>query len=284
MRNTDLSDKYVRDLRVKNYSEDTIENYSSQVKLFLSTIKSDVRRITSDELKDYLLKKININSRRHVHSALKLFFKLTLNQYRKWEYISYARREHRAPIILSEEEMQQLLMATKNLKHFSITTTLYATGVRISELLNIRLCDIDRANGVIHIMVGKGNKQRQVVMKPKLLEILSVYYRKYRPKEFLFENDSTHEQYSERSVNEFLKANAIRAGIKKRIYCHLIRHCHYSHAIEHGENLYILQRTAGHNSPAVLANTYIHTGSKVIAKSYSPIDCLPLINQKRLST
>jgi len=280
MRNTDLSEKYVRDLKFKNYSSDTVENYSSQVKSFLSIIETDVRRITTDEIKDYLLKKININSRRHAHSALKLFFKLTLGQERKWDYISYARRGHHSPIILSEEEMQSLLMATKNIKHFSATITLYATGVRVSELLNIRLCDIDRANGVIHIMNGKGNKQRQVVMKPKLLEILSVYYRKYKTKEFLFENDSTHKQYSERSINLFLKANAKKAGIKKKIHAHLLRHCHYSHAIEHGENLFTLTQTAGHNSPDVLASTYIHTSSKIIARSYSPIDNLPIYKEK----
>lgn len=276
MRNTDLSDKYVRDLRVKNYSEDTIENYSSQVKLFLSLIESDVRRLTSDDIKDYLLTKVNINSRRSTHSALKLFFKLTLGQARKWTYIEYARKEHKHPIILSEEEMQLLLMAITNKKHFAIVLTLYATGVRISELLNIKMADIDRANGVIHIMNGKGFKQRQVVMKPKLLEVLESYYREYKPREYLFENDSTHEQYSERSVNELLKTNARKAGIQKKIYAHLIRHCHYSHAIEHGENLYVLQQTAGHNSPTVLANTYIHTGSKIIARSFSPIDLLPL--------
>ncbi len=282
MRNTDLSDKYVRDLEFKNYSKDTIENYSSQIKSFLSIIETDVRRITSDEIKDYLLEKININSRRHAHSALKLFFKLTLNQERKWAYIEYARKEHHSPIILSEDEMQQLLQVIKNLKHFTITLTLYATGVRISELLNIRLCDIDRANGVIHIMNGKGNKQRQVVMKDKLLQVFTAYYLKYKPKEYLFENDSTHEKYSERSINLFLQANAIKAGIKKKIHAHLLRHCHYSHAIEHGENLYTLQQTAGHNSPTILANTYIHTSSKIIAKSYSPIDSLPIYSQHLL--
>lgn len=282
MRNTDLSDKYVRDLSLKNYSKDTILNYSSQVKLFLSVIETDVRRITSDEIKDYLLKRVNINSRRHAHSALKLFFKLTLNQERKWDYIEYARKEHHSPIIFSKKEMQLLLQSTKNMKHFAITLTLYATGVRISELLNIRLCDIDRANGVIHIMNGKGNKQRQVVIKRKLLEVLSAYYRQYKPQSYLFENDSSHEKYSETSVNLFLKANAIKAGIKKKIHAHLLRHCHYSHAIEHGENLYTLQQTAGHNSPTVLANTYIHTCSKIIANSYSPIDSLPIYSQQLL--
>lgn len=278
MRNADLSTQYVRDLSVKNYSPDTISVYSSEVRLFLSIITSDVRRVTSDELKDYLLTKINVNTRRSAHSALKLFFKLTLGQSKKWDHIQYSRRESKHPIILSEHEMWLLLKSTTNLKHFTIILTLYSTGVRISELLNIRLCDIDRANGVIHIMNGKGFKQRQVVMKPKLLSVFESYYRKHLPKEFLFENDFTNAQYSERSVNELLKTNAIKAGIKKKIHAHLIRHCHYSHAIEHGENLYVLQRTAGHNSPTVLANTYIHTGSNVIAKSFSPIDLLPLNN------
>lgn len=282
MRNADLSKNYVRDLKFKNYSDDTIEKYSSQIKLFLSTINTDVRRITSDELKDYLLTKVNINSRRHAHSALKLFFSLTIGQSRKWDYIQYSRKEHKHPIILSEEEMEMLLKATTNLKHFAIIITLYATGVRISELLNIKLSDVDRANGVIHIMNGKGFKQRQVVMKPRLLNILECYYLKYKPKVYLFENDYTNKQYSERSVGELLKTNAIKAGIKKKVYPHLLRHCHYSHAIEHGENLYVLMRTAGHTSPLVLTNTYIHTGSSVIANSYSPIESLSHI--KQLST
>ena len=265
------------------YSKETVENYGSCATSFLAHFSNieHPNHITDEQFSEYLYTQFKTpNTQRANHSAVKKFYKVCFNKDR-FRFLPYAKKSHVRPIILSEEEIQSLLMATKNLKHFAITLTLYSTGVRIGELLDMKLSDIDRANMVIHIMNGKGGKQRQVTLKPKLLEVIETYYRKYKPAEYVFENDSTHEQYSERSVNEFLKTNTKKAGIKKRVHAHLLRHCYITHSLEHGENLYTVSHVSGHSDPKITATVYAHGSSKIVANAYSPIDSLA-VNHKRL--
>jgi site-specific recombinase XerD len=275
--------KFKQEMERQFFSPKTVENYCSCAKSYLYHFNKleHPLHITDEQFSEYLYSNFkDQNTQRVNHSAVKKFYKICFNKDR-FHYLPYAKQKNVRPIILSEQECENLLRATKNLKHFIITLTLYSTGVRINELLNIKLSDIDRANMVIHIMIGKGGKQRQVTMKPKLLGIIETYYRKYKPRKYLFENDSSHNQYSERSVNLFLKANAKKAGITKKVHAHLLRHCWATHSLEHGENLYTIQHIAGHSDPKITANNYIHGSSKIVANAYSPIDSLPF-NQKQL--
>ncbi len=278
--------KFKQEMERQFFSLKTVENYGSCATSYLAyfTHVEHPSHITDKQFADYLYEKFeDQNTQRANHSAVKKFYKICFNKDR-FRFLPYAKKKTVRPIILSEEEVQALLMATKNLKHFTITLTLYSTGIRIGELLDIKLADIDRANMVIHIMQGKGNKQRQVTLKPKLLEIITAYYRKYKPQQWLFENDSTHEQYSERSVNEFLKANALKAGIKKKVHAHLLRHCYITHSLERGENLYTVSHISGHSDPKITATVYAHGSSKIVANAYSPIDSLPINTQQLLKS
>lgn len=257
-------------------SKKTIKNYSSCSKSFLYSFsdKEHPLHITDEDFRNYLFRNFSDQStQRANHSAVKKFYEVTFNKER-FKYIPYANKKETQIIILSEEEVQNLLRSMDNLKHFCITLILYSTGIRIGELLNIRhATDIDSSNGVIYVM-GKGAKPRPVTMKPKLLEVIQAYLTKYHPKEWLFENDQTHAKYSERSINEFLKYNARKAGIKKRVHAHLIRHCYASHSISIS-GLYMVQQILGHSDPKITASTYIHNSPKLISQAYSPIDSLP---------
>jgi integrase/recombinase XerD len=276
MKIVEHADKFVQEALRRGMAKNTVNQYASCIKSFFAWGNfSHPKNVNEQDIRNYLSAEFDEpNSQRAAHSAIKKYYEIIFHQYNKFKFIPYTKKKSAKPIILSEHEVSQLLQATTNLKHFAITLTLYATGVRISELLDIRLCDIDRSSGVIHIMHGKGAKQRQVPLKPKLLEVIETYYRKFHPEIYLFENDDTHEQYTERSVASFLKANATKAGIKKRVYPHLLRHCFFSHSAEHGENLYVLQSIAGHSDPKITANTYIHGSSRIIANSYSPLSNL----------
>lgn len=258
-------------------SKKTIKNYSSCAKSFLYSFKDKEHplHITDEEFLNYLFTNFRDQStQRANHSGVKKFYSVVFNKER-FRYIPYAKKKQTQIIILSEDEMQRLLEATSNLKHFCITLLLYSTGIRIGELLAIEYKrDIDSANGVLYVM-GKGSKPRPVTMKPKLLEVISVYLQKYKPVLWLFENDITHRQYSERSINEFLKANAIKAGITKDIHAHVLRHCFASHSI-HFAGLYMIQELLGHSDPKITASTYIHNNPKLISQAYSPIDSLPI--------
>lgn len=256
-------------------SKRTTENYSSCIKKYLYTFeaKEHPMHITDEDFKDYLFANFHDqNTQRANHSAIKKFYEVVFNKER-FRYIPYANKKQTQIIILSEDEVTRLLQATTNLKHFCITLLFYSTGIRINELLGIEhQRDIDIANGVIYVM-GKGAKPRPVTMKPKLLEVIQAYIERYKPVKWLFENDQTHKQYSETSINLFLKVNAKKAGITKRVHAHLLRHCYASHSIMIS-GLYMVQEILGHSDPKITASTYIHNSPKLISQAFSPIDAL----------
>ena len=265
---------FEKDMRVLGDANNTQFNYLSQIRQFLGYFEklglTSPERINAESVKEYLLLKIKPNTQRHAHSAIKHFYKLTIHQEFKFKYIPYTKKEKSYPIILSKEETQKLFNACDNVKHKTIMYVAYATGVRVSELLGIRLCDIDRPNMVIHIMHGKGAKQRQVTMKSELLKIIEDYWRIYRTKEYLFEGQLGG-QYTASSINQFLKHYAQKAGIKKKVHIHLLRHLYATHSLEAGENLYVTQKCLGHSNPATTANIYYHISPHLIANAYSPI-------------
>lgn len=265
--------KYRFDLEFKGYSKSSIELYVPIVFKFLSDFSdsfNEPKQIKSDTIKVWIKENSkSVSSLRIKIGALKTFYKYTVKQPLKFKYIEYPKKEYRSPIILDISEIQLLFDACTNEKHRCIMFVLYATGVRVSELLSIKLSDIDRANMVIHIMHGKGNKQRAVTMKQELLSIIEKYYRIYKPKEYLFEGVN-YKQYTESSIRQFLNKYASLAGIKKKVYPHLLRHCSFTHSLEAGENLYTIQKVAGHNNPKT-TSIYLHMSNKIIANAYSPI-------------
>lgn len=287
MKIVEHADRFVQEALRRGMAASTVEQYSSCIKSFFAWGQfSHPKNVNEQDIRNYLSSEFDEpNSQRAAHSAIKKYYEIIFHQYNKFRFIPYIKKPHKRPIILSEDEVKRLLQATDNPKHFVISLTLYATGVRINELLTIELSHLDEANGVIHIIHGKGGKPRQVQFNAILFDAINQYRKKYNPVNFLFENDSTHKQYSERSVNLFLKANALKAGITKRVYAHLLRHCHATHSLENGANLYVIQQILGHSDPKITADNYIHGSSKIVANTYSPITrFLDMSNQKLLVT
>ena len=265
---------FEQEMKRRQFSVQTIHNYSSCLKNFFGqSVKDHPKNINESDIRTFLGKFNESNTQRVYHSAIKKFYEICLGQKEKFKYIPYCRINRRYPIILSQSETQKLFDACDNIKHKAIMYVAYATGVRVSELLNIRLCNIDRANMVIHIMHGKGAKQRQVTMKPELLKIIETYWRVYRTKEYLFEGQNKG-QYSAGSINQFLNKYALKAGIKKKVHIHLLRHLYATHSLEAGENLYVTQKVLGHSSPKTTADFYYHISPHIIANAYSPIQNL----------
>ncbi len=265
-------DIFIKEMKRRNYSQMTIKNYQSNLGVFLNYFKSREHplHLNEENIKEYLSQFNESNTQRSHHGAIKLYYEICLHQKNKFKYIPYCKKEKRSPIILSQEETQKLFDACSNVKHKTILYVAYATGVRVSELLAIKLTDIDRSNGVIHIMNGKGKKQRQVTMKPELLQIISDYWRIYKTKIYLFEGQFGG-KYTSSSINQFLKKYALLAGIKKNVHIHLIRHLFASHSLEAGENLHITQKALGHSSPTTTANIYYHISPNIIANAFSPL-------------
>ena len=266
---------YRKDLILKNYSRNTIENYSSQVFHFLNKHNSAFthpEKITEQVIKDYLLEAKAVNSRKHRISALKLFYKFTIKQPLKLKNIEYPRSEKKLPIVLSQNEIQRMFDVCDNLKHKVILGILYSCGLRVGELINLKWSHIDRSRMVINVVGGKGAKDRQVMLSETILRLLEKYYYEYRPKEYVL-NDQFDLQYSERSVGQVVKQLARKAGIKKQVWTHLIRHCSFTHMVEQGVDINLIQRIAGHNSPKTTA-IYTHISDSIVSKIYSPINSI----------
>lgn len=270
--------QYSDDLRLKNYADNTIANYCSQVELFLKQfepVATKPSEISEKQIKEWLLKANTINSRKHRISAVKLFYQLTGKQPLKFKYIEYPRSEKKLPIVLSQQEIQRMFNACENLKHKVILSLLYSCGLRVSELLNLKWNHIDRSRMIINIISAKGKKDRQVMLSKSIIPLLENYYLEYRPKEYVL-NGQFSIQYSENSVNQVVKQLAKKAGINnKRVYTHLMRHCSFTHMVEAGVDINLIQKLAGHANVKTTA-IYTHISHNLISKIPSPLESINL--------
>jgi len=270
---------YRKDLVLKNYAKSSIENYVSQVTNFL--YKHDGKftepsKINETAIKDWLLLANSINGRKHRISALKLFYQLTIKQPMKFKHIEYPRSEKKLPIVLSVEEIQKMFLVCENLKHKTIFALLYSCGLRVSELINLQWKHIDRSRMIINIIAAKGNKDRQVMLTPDLIPLLEKYYKEYRSVIYVLNGQNDSAQYSSRSVGEVIKQLATKAGIdNKRVYTHLIRHCTFTHLVEQGTDIAIIQKLAGHSNIKT-TNMYCHISHNLISKIQSPLSRIQL--------
>lgn len=263
---------YSRDLQLKNYSENTIENYVSQVRCFLGHFEGVANKpseISEDKIKGWLLEAKSINGRKHRISAVKLFYSLTGKQPLKFKHIEYPRCDKKLPIPLSIEEVQRMFAVCENTKHRAILALLYSCGLRVSELINLQWANIDRGRGVIHVLDAKGGKDRQVMLASNLLPLLEKYYLQYKPKQYVF-NGQFGLQYSAKSVGEVMKQLATKAKINKRVYTHLMRHNCFTHMVENGTDINLIQRLAGHSNVKT-TGVYLHISNRLVANIESPL-------------
>ncbi len=267
---------FEQEMKRRNYSVQTIKNYSSCVSLFFSQSKSDhPKNIHENEIREYLNKFDVPNTQRSIHGAIKKYYEICLNQKNKFKYIPYCRKDRKLPIVLSVDEIQRMFNVCENLKHKTILSLLYSCGLRVSELLNLKWTHIDRSRGIINIIAGKGKKDRQVPLDSRLIDILTQYWREYKPKEYVL-NGQFDIQYSQHSVLQVVKQLATKAHIEnKRVYTHLLRHCSFTHLVEGGMDINLVQRLAGHSNVKT-TNLYLHISHNHISKINSPLSVINL--------
>lgn len=267
---------FVQKMQSKNRSMKTIKNYASQVRIFLRAFKERdrARNITANEIEKYLLEKVNINSRKHARCGINAFYLLVINQPEKLRFIPWPKKEQKLIQFLDMCEVQRLINVCSNIKHKAIICLLYGCGLRVGEVINLRINDIDSSRMIINIFCGKGKKDRIVQLDAGLLTLLRDYYKKYLPKIFLF-NGQFEPQYSERSINQFLKKYARIAGIKRNIHAHLLRHSFATSSLEMGTDIRIIQKLLGHNSIKTTLR-YTHVSASLISKTPSPLNNIQL--------
>jgi site-specific recombinase XerD len=266
-------EKYSIDCKLKYNSVNTQDNYISQVNSFLNYFTNDFREpkeIPTEKIKLWLLEVKSPNTRNHRLCAVKSFYQLTVGMPMKIDKIPFTKKDKQLPIVLSVDEIQKMFNVCENLKHKLILSILYSCGLRVSELINLKWSNIDRSRMIINVIAGKGNKDRQVMLSPQLIPILEDYYREYKSKEYVL-NGQFELKYSDRSVLQVVKQLALKAGISKRVYSHLIRHCTMTHLLEQGTDLSILQKLCGHNNPRTTL-IYTHISHNLISKVNSPLN------------
>lgn len=268
--------KYCVDCDLKYNSDNTRSTYKSCVSLFLNRFKKvdQPQRIANDDIKEWLLEAKTINTRKHRLCALNSFYKITVGMPSKIQKIPYPKSEKKLPIVLSKDEVQRMFNVCDNLKHKAILSLLYACGLRVSELINLKWSHIDRSRKIINIIGGKGNKDRQVMLPENLIPVLEGYYREYKSKEYVF-NGQKSLRYSDRSVLQVVKQLADKANISKRVYTHLMRHCSFTHLCEAGIDINLIQKIAGHNNVKTTM-IYTHISDSLISKIASPINSIKL--------
>lgn len=264
-------DKFSIDCDLHYPSESTQKSYKSVVSIFLFDFNHEVepKAIATDDIKKWILTAETSNTRRSRLCAVKAFYRLTVGMPKKVGKIPYHKKEKKLPIVLSQGEVQRMFDVCENLKHRTILAVLYATGLRISELINLKIEHVDRERNVIHVIAGKGKKDRQVTLAPVLLKVIDQYLEAYSPKEYLL-NGQFDIQYSRSSIRNIVKALAIKAGIEKRVWVHLMRHNCFTHMLENGVDLNMIQRMAGHTS-IKSTNIYAHVSHNIIANLKSPL-------------
>lgn len=266
---------FIQEMKRRGYRENSIQNYSSCIDVFLSTVKKDhPKNINEQDIKDFLRNCIKANTQRNYHSAIKLFYEICLNQKQKFKNIPYTKADKNIPIILSVEEIQNMFNVCENKKHKLILALLYSCSLRVSELINLKWKDVDRSRMVIYILNAKGGKDRQVGLNESLIKLMEDYYREYKTQSFIF-SGQFGEKYSDRSVGQVVKQLAKKAWINKRVYTHLIRHCSASHLLDGGLDINMIQRWLGHSSVKT-TSLYLHTSHTTISKIKSPLENISL--------
>lgn len=270
------NERYSIDCRLKYPSAATQKNYMSQVSSFLSKFDHyrEPKEVPTEEIKEWLLSAECTNTRNHRLCAVKSFYQITVGMPNKIDKIPYSRKAQKLPMPLGIDEIERLVDACENKKHLAIISLLFGCGMRVGEVLNLKPEQIDRSRMVIHVINGKGAKDRFVPLDEFVLQNLEDYFREYRPEIWMFNGQfSTKEnptQYTMSSINQFLKQISEKAGLKKRIHSHLGRHSYATNLVENGIDLGLIQNILGHKNQKTTL-MYAKISSARISQIKSPL-------------
>jgi site-specific recombinase XerD len=275
---TKLREQYKRDLQIKGFSPKTQQAYLRHVVAFSQHFGKSPDLLGVEEIKDYLHyiiveKKLSKSYVNQVYSGLKFFYETTLG--REWEMKSIPRvkRDKKLPQVFSREEIKKILDYTKNPKHKAILTTIYASGLRASEAVNLKPTDIDSKNMQIKVCLGKGRKDRFTVLSRKNLDALREYYNCFRPKDWLFPGADQTRPLTVRTVERVFEVSKAKAGILKPGNVHCLRHSFATHLLECGTDVHYIQALLGHSSIRT-TSIYLHATAARIKKIISPFETL----------
>ncbi len=261
-----------RELRIRNYSRRTAESYIFYNCNFIKFINKDPRAVNTEDIKrylDYQAKTKSASTISVAYNALLFYYKQVWHR-NFFVNLPHPQKEKHIPVVLSKEEIGQMLAVASNPKHNCILSLLYGTGVRVSELTHIKMCDIDLDRMVLRVFQGKGKKDRITILPLSLKDILSRQQRVKNVNDYLFTNGSNG-RLTEATIQKIVAQIASKAGIRKNVSPHTMRHSFATHLLENGVDIRYIQELLGH---AKLQTTQIYTKVAVnnLQKIVSPLD------------
>jgi len=276
---TPLRQRMLEDLQIRNYSPTTIRIYLHAVSAFAQHFGKPPDQLGPEQIREYQLcliqRQVSQSTYIQVVCALRFLYTHTLSSKVAVERIPFPRRQRKLPMILSRQEVKALLEAPCTLRHRVLLATLYGGGLRVSEVTQLKGADIDVRRSVLWVRQGKGRRDRQTLLSPRLLELLRLYWRSERPRDWLFPNAGKTRPISPKAVFLACRSAAQAAGISKPVHPHSLRHAFATHLLEAGTNLRTIQILLGHANLETTAR-YLHVADLAVRSTPSPLDSLDL--------
>ena len=287
---THLRQLMLDELQRRNYSPNTVRSYIHAVEDFSKYFHRSPERLGPSHIREYQvhlfrdrkLSPVTIQSR---CAALRFLFVKALRRPYLLDKIPFPKRPKKLPTVLSPEEVARLIDSARNLMHRTMLMTLYATGLRRAELCHLKVSDIDSERMVIHVHQGKGSRDRDVLLTPKLLETLREYWRWMKPKTYLFpgtvKNWRADVPINEKNVWRAVAEAAKQAGIKKHVSPHTLRHSFATHMLEAGADLRTIQLLLGHSSLET-STVYLHLSRRHLQTTPSPLEAIEVVRPEEV--
>jgi integrase/recombinase XerD len=275
---TPLRKRMIEEMQLRNYCPKTIRVYVYNVARFARYFGKSPERLGASDVRRYLLhvlqeRKASWPTYKQELSALRFLYRHVLKRGDLLLDIRSPRPEHPLPVVLSLDEVRRFFAAIRSYKYRMILMTAYSAGLRISEVINLKVADIDTERMVIRVEYGKRRKERYTILSPVLLKMLRHYWWAARPVECLFPCRSLDKPITASSVQRVCQQARREAGLEKEVTPHTLRHSFATHLLEAGTDLRVVQELLGHSSIRTTVR-YTHVSTQLISRTKSPLDQL----------
>ncbi|MCP3724600.1 site-specific integrase [Paraburkholderia sp. CNPSo 3272] len=276
---TPLRQRMLHDMQIRNLADNTQKTYLLQVSSFARHFRRSPEVLGPEEIRAWIIhltneRKLAPASVQLAVGALRFLYRITLRRNWSDEDFPLPKRPLKLPVILSFEEVTRFFESIPSLKQRTILMTAYAAGLRMSEVVHLKVTDIDSQRMMIRVRQGKGRKDRYVMLSPRLLEILRLYWQDAHPREWLFPGNIPGRPISRHAVGQACALARKRSGITKPVTPHSLRHAFATHLLETGADVRRIQLLMGHRSMATTAR-YLKLATSTVCATTSPFDLLP---------
>jgi integrase/recombinase XerD len=285
---TPLRQRMIDDMQLRNLAPATQRNYIHHVARYASHYGLSPEQLDLEDIRQFQLYLLND---RHYSpeavnqsvSALKFLYTVTLEMPWSDEHFPRARRQHKLPVVLSQEEVVQFFDHVPSLRYRAALMTCYGAGLRVSEAVALKISDIDSKRMLLRVEQGKGRKDRYTMLSPRLLEVLRIWWKAARPQYWLFPGWRTARHLTASSLQIACRDACLRSRLAKRITVHTLRHSFATHLLENGAGIRIIQVLLGHSQINTTAH-YTRVSPQIVSGTLSPLDCLDPRNRPERKT